>query len=175
MSRPLAAGVLGFVIVGVAACGSPGSSGSELEQGGSSEVASPSSSSAEPVDPCQAVASGDAAQLGVEGSGEAENLSSSRTCTWKISTGGVFSVTADDKYSVDELNLSNGRVEEASLGGMATKIIRESVGPGDCAVVFDSSPSSSIQIDVVVPRDTEAACQLAQKATPLVAKNLVND
>nr|WP_246869124.1 DUF3558 family protein [Saccharopolyspora sp. ASAGF58] len=158
--------------MGVAGCGASGTSGTGNGSSESSESASPTSSAAGTVDPCETLKSADTAELGVEGSGVAKRIAGAPACDFKLAAGGLISVVANNNKSVDELNFADGKVDSVSIGGVDVKRVRELVGPGDCGVFFPLSSNASLQVSAVKSLDTEAACQVAQEAAPLVLANV---
>ncbi|MBB5155584.1 DUF3558 family protein [Saccharopolyspora phatthalungensis] len=175
LSNAVTVGALALLALGVAGCEPPRSNGTASGSRESGESTTTTSAEAVAIDPCQTLKPADSARLGLEGAGLAKRIAGAPVCDFKVSAGGIMSVVAHNDKAVDELNLTDGQVEATSVGSVAAKLIREALGPGGCAVVFPSSPRTSIQINVSLPRDTETACQAAQQAASLVAANLRNN
>ncbi|MEV0086003.1 DUF3558 family protein [Saccharopolyspora sp. NPDC050642] len=170
MTKSVIAGALALLAMGVAGCGSSGTGGTGDGSGETGESASPTSNAAAAIDPCEMLKSADTAKLGVKGPGTPKRYAGAPGCDFKLAVGGISVVVNSDK-SVDELNLTGGKVDAVSVAGVDGKRVRELVGPGDCGVFFPLSPKESIAINATA-RDTEAACQATQEAAPLVLANL---
>jgi hypothetical protein len=168
----MTAGAFALLMLGVASCGSPGSGGTGNGSSETGESAAPTSSEALAVDPCQTLTQADLAELGAEGPGVAKHIAGAPVCDFKLSSGGVVSVGANNDKSVDQLNFTGGKVDATTVGSVNAKLVRELAGRGSCGVAFPTSPSTSFLVTSAVPRDTEAACQKAQEAAPLVAANI---
>lgn len=160
------------LLLGVAGCGTPGNGGTNTDSSESGKATASTSAEAAKVDPCKLLTSEDLGKLSLEAPGEVKRISGAPGCDWNLTTSGGLSIVANNDKSIDELNFTDGTVEDTSIAGMRAKLVRELVGPGDCGVSLASSSTTSVTIAATKPRDTEAACQVVQQAAPLVLANL---
>ncbi|MGI8307685.1 DUF3558 family protein [Saccharopolyspora hattusasensis] len=157
----------------MAGCGGPGGGGVTPQPGESGEGSPSSSAQVAAIDPCQTLTSGDATALSLKGSGEPKRISGAAACDWNLATGGGIQIVVNHDKSLDELNFTGQKVEETSVAGRRAKLVADSVLTGTCGVSFETSSASSISVVGSVParQNPDTACEIAQKAAPLVAAN----
>ncbi|WP_083821574.1 DUF3558 family protein [Saccharopolyspora spinosa] len=124
------------------------------------------------MDACQVFSPDQASQLGMEGTGEVKNFAGGRGCDWKTADGGIR-VVLYDTTALDQLNLSDGRVEPTTFASRDARIQRDALGPGDCSLLFAVGGSSSVSLDASSnDMNTDAACLFAQQVGQLVEAKL---
>nr|WP_170301506.1 DUF3558 domain-containing protein [Saccharopolyspora hirsuta] len=160
------------LLASAAACGT-GQSGTSTPTGAPAPTSSADAGSGlAELDACQVFDAEATSQLGLEGTGEVKDFAGGRGCDWDTAEGGIR-VVLYDSTSLEQQNLSGGQVESTTFAGHEAKIHREALGAGDCSLLFAAGDSSSVSLDATSnDMNTDAACQLAQRAGELVEAKL---
>lgn len=130
----------------------------------STTASSPTSSSASngalpDTDPCTLLTTGEATEIGTEGTPKRQQVGSADSCTWKKS-GSVVSVGIRTNLGLAQTQTSGGQITDITVGGRDAKQV-SGRSSGSCLVVLGVSSSSRVDVTVTPPAGGTDGCPLA--------------
>lgn len=171
------------VVAMASACGSD-EEGTALPQNGAQETSA--SSTAPPstdssagasagLDPCTLLSDDEAAQFGDFDPHKADDSIGTSGCAWDAPHGSEdstsFEVVYQDKASIDQVNDTGGGVDKAEMNGRS--VARAPVSNGSaCTVALALDSKSRVDVNVVLAKDVQSACELAEKVATVVEPKL---
>ncbi|WP_434447629.1 DUF3558 domain-containing protein [Lentzea sp. E54] len=126
---------------------------------GSPTTSSASNGALADTDPCALVTTGEATEIGTEGSPKRQQVGTADSCTWKKS-GAVVSVGIRTNLGLAQTQASGGQIADISVGGREAKQV-SGRSSGSCLVVLGVSASSRVDVTVTPPATGGDACPLA--------------
>ncbi|MGH3436345.1 MAG: DUF3558 family protein [Sciscionella sp.] len=121
------------------------------------------------VDPCSLLPRADAAQVGVTGAGNPENVGTARGCAWHTTDGAEVSVDVRTNLGLSQVQANGGTVGPVTtLGSHQSRQQQNSVG---CLVAIGVTAGSRVDVQGVSTNGTPD-CSAAQQAAKVIEPNL---
>ncbi|WP_438387604.1 DUF3558 family protein [Actinopolyspora saharensis] len=144
--------------------------GQPQSQGAEETSTTTSSTPLAGMEPCSTLTEQQKKQLDITEPGEILDIEE-QTCTW-MSGGNDFDISVYKDKPLEEINFSDvDEKEQTEVSGREALLAKES---GACSLAFAVTENSSVSVNSTAdtPGDTATACELVQKAAPMVEQNI---
>jgi uncharacterized protein DUF3558 len=132
------------------------------------------------TDPCSLLTNDEAAQLGLKGPGAPKaaqpRFRTPPSCTWlSANPDASYDDSLEAYYSTDipiDSYYSGPPTKQEQLGGVTWSVYPSAIGDFMCDLAVKLSGTSFVALSSQNLADTSKACEIAEKAAPVVAKQL---